>query len=81
MVGYLRDWLSGGNKHWRIVLPTFLSARNAIVVYSNGIRYGDYFGESQEEEFYASLARKMLSLQAYEHARDRAMEAGWLPRP
>jgi hypothetical protein len=69
----LQGWIKESHPNWRIVVPTYLSARNVIIVYGDVIRAnGEY-----EANIGASLEiirNEMLRLDAYEHARSKRRE-------
>lgn len=77
LMAHLRQWLSEGRNEWRIIIPTFLSHRDAFVVYPDVLRYGDHCDEAAEA-FFKPVAEKMFALPTYEHAHDRAKDEGLL---
>ena len=78
---YLHEWLTRDNNSWRIIIPTFLSHRDALVIYANRVIYGSLICEEKNSDLLASIANRMLLLELYQHTHARAVEDDALPRP
>ncbi len=74
---YVMAWLRQTDPKWRIIIPTFLGHREAFVIYPERVRFDDLI-EKVSLETCQKIARKMLRLEAFRHARERALEEGFI---
>lgn len=73
LLGLLRDWIKRQRNNWRIIIPTYIDPRDALVIYADQIRYAGP-GTIIDEELLRWIIDQMMKHKDRGYARRRYEE-------